>query len=126
MRAGWIVLGGLLLVVTMAGGPSADDASPAADASAPGAPPSPVPSLLLSIRVRALGIETAPAPELSSSLGLETVKAPTGAGTSRMPSTTTELARGVYLTVMPVCLPGVDEVGFPPAARRRTQPVRRQ
>lgn len=121
MKVGWLV-GAAILCVTVLGGVAhaGSDTAPAPSAT----PASPVPSLVLSIRARALGLETASLPELSNSLGLETVKAPTGAGSSRMPSATTELAPGVYLTVMPSCLPGVDDVGLPPAVQRRAQPLR--
>jgi hypothetical protein len=43
------------------------------------------------------------------------VKAPTGAGSDRWP--TGELAKGVYISVMPACIPGVDEP-LGPAPRR--------
>ena len=77
-------------------------------------PPAP---LDLSIRSRALGVETG-APTLDT-LGLGPAKAPTGAGSTRAPSTTTEIGRGVYLTVSPTCYPGEDNL-FP--ARRSIRP----
>jgi hypothetical protein len=120
MRGSWTVPVGLLLALGLVGPAGAQDTSPAVDGSASGGPASP---LLLSIRARALGVEMAPLPQPSDSLGLERVTAPTGAGTSRMPSARTEIAPGVYMTVMPACLPGVDELGVP--MRRATAPVRR-
>jgi hypothetical protein len=75
----------------------------------------------LSIRARGLGI--APLTPTIENLGLETVKAPTGAGSIRMPRMTEEIAPGVYFTVAPTCLPGEDiPMGrrtVPPATRRR-------
>jgi hypothetical protein len=121
MRGSWTVPVGLLLAVGLVGAAGAEDTAPAVDGSASGGPPAS--ALLLSIRARALGVEMAPLPQPSDSLGLERVTAPTGAGTSRMPSARTEIARGVYMTVMPACLPGVDELGLP--MRRPTAPVRR-
>ena len=64
---------------------------------------------MLSIRALSLG-QTAfpPAPEV------ERVTAPTGAGSTRWP--TGEIAKGVYISVMPACIPGVDEPLGPSAA----------
>ena len=123
MRARWF-LGAAVLGVTVLGGlaHAGNDAAPA-----PGAGPEPsVSSMVLTIRARALGLETAPIGEPSNSLGLEPAKAPTGAGSIRMPSATTEVARGVYLTVMPSCQPGVDDLGLSAPVRRRAQPLRSQ
>jgi hypothetical protein len=73
-------------------------------------------ALILSIRARALGVIL----EAPSGSEVERMTAPTGEGTSRMPSATTEIARGVYLTVRPACIPGVDEPPFlPPHPFRR-------
>jgi hypothetical protein len=79
-------------------------------------------TLLLSIRARALGLIQDTAPDD----GLEPMRAPTGEGRSQMPSATTEIARGVYLTVMPACLPGVDEPLLPSPYGRRTVPPSRR
>jgi hypothetical protein len=108
---GAAVLGGLLL----AGGP-AHAADPARERPAAASPET---SLILSIRARALGVLT-DAPDGAT---FERVKAPTGEGTSRMPSATTEVGRGVYVSVMPACIPGVDEPAFPQPYRR---PLRRR
>jgi hypothetical protein len=80
------------------------------DAPAPG-------SLDLSIRARSLGL--VPGATGDTTLGLGTMRAPTGAGTTRWPSS--ELAPGVYLQVAPACLPGEDPFSSrrPPPARRR-------
>jgi hypothetical protein len=74
------------------------------------------PTLDMSMRGEALGMEVRP-PTLDT-LGLGPVRAPTGSGSVRAPSATTEIGRGVYLTVSPSCIPGVDEPLFP--ARRPT------
>jgi hypothetical protein len=102
--AGMVFLGG----VAQAGN------DPTAAAGAPAAPGTPSPAselpLVLSIRALSIGPPTFPqAPEV------ERVTAPTGAGTTRWP--TGEIARGVYLHVSPVCIPGVDEP-FEPSGRR--------
>jgi len=81
-------------------------------------------ALILSIRAHALGlVQESPLPQDTRLPGLERMRAPTGEGTSRMPSATTEVARGVYITVMPACIPGVDEPLLPPPYRA---PVRRR
>ncbi len=120
MRGGWLVAASALAGVLLAG-PAVLEAGPvgAADqASPPAAAPPSDSSLILSIRARALGVVQ------DGPLGEDDrVKAPTGAGSTRMPSSTTEIARGVYLTVMPSCIPGVDEPFLPPV--RRSIPRRR-
>jgi hypothetical protein len=50
---------------------------------------------------------------------VERVTAPTGAGTSQWPAASTHVGRGVYISVTPGCIPGVDEPLWPGAARRR-------
>jgi hypothetical protein len=107
-----LVLGALLFAGTAYGG---DDAVP------PGAAPAGRDATLdISIRARTLGIgpDTLPAP----SLDLEAQRAPTGAGSLRWPSETMEVARGVYVHVMPRCIPGVDDF---PALPGRRSPARR-
>ena len=81
----------------------------------------PGPRLDLSIRARALGVTSEPWTE--SSLGLEPQKAPTGAGSTRMPSATAEIGRGIYIGLMPACVPGVDDFRVP--APRPGRPTRR-
>jgi hypothetical protein len=90
----------------------------------PAGQPDPAPAtaggLDLSIRSRGLGITSEP--PTGTNFGVETARPRTGAGTTRWPSAVTELAPGVYLTVEPACIPGVDEPLFPvrrPASRRR-------
>ena len=65
--------------------------------------------LVLSIRALSVG----QTPFAADTGELERVKAPTGAGTSRWPSATTAVGRGVYISVMPACIPGVDEPLLP-------------
>ena len=98
---------------------AASGIDPAAPASPPASQPPAPGGLDLSIRARALGI--VPVPQPSDALGLEPMRAPTGAGTTRMPSATTELAPGVYLSVTPACGPE-DDFRFP----RRSVPNRRR
>jgi hypothetical protein len=90
-------------------------------AAPPGQSSDPGERLDLSIRARGLGI--GPMTPTIENLGLETAKAPTGAGSLRMPSTTEEIAPGVYFTVAPTCLPGEDlplgRRNVPPPTRRR-------
>ncbi len=78
------------------------------------APSAPAPgdlSLVLSIRALAIG----PTPFEAGS-EMERVKAPTGEGSTRWP--TGEIAKGVYISVTPACIPGVDEP-FGPTRRAR-------
>jgi len=92
-------------------------------AAAPGTEPAPLLSpevtapggLDLSIRARALGI--APEPPGGATLGLEPMKAPTGAGSTRWPRPVTELGKGVYISVDPLCLPG-DQIPLRRSPRR--------
>ena len=82
--------------------------------------PSPESELPLALSIRALSLGQ---PSFIDSGDVERVRAPTGAGTSRWPSATTPIGRGVYLNVMPACIPGVDEPLLPrpqrPGVRRR-------
>jgi hypothetical protein len=99
-------------------------ASAGAAVAAPGTEPAPlIPpdaassgGLDLSVRARALGV--APDPHAASSLGLEPMKAPTGAGSSHWPRPVTELSRGVYISVDPLCLPGADPLPVRRTPRR--------
>jgi hypothetical protein len=92
-----------------------------AAAAPPGQATDPGERLDLSIRARGLGIS--PMTPTIENLGLESAKAPTGAGSLRMPSTTEEIAPGVYFTVAPTCLSGEDlplgRRNVPPPTRRR-------
>jgi hypothetical protein len=60
----------------------------------------------LSVRARALGL--VPEPLEIGSLGLETVRAPTGVGTTRMPQATTRSGPGLLIGVI-VCEPDGSE-----------------
>ena len=96
-------------------------------AAPPGGPPEVVPgqssatevpaagSLDLAIRAQALGLT--PATVGDPTLGLGTMRAPTGAGTTRWPSA--EVAPGLYMGA-PTCLPGEDSFSLrrPPSRRR--------
>ena len=110
-----------VLGVTLLGG-VAQAGSPAAPESAVPAPaaPSPASELPLVLSIRALSLGQTALPDASSEV--ERVKAPTGAGSSRWP--TNEVAKGVYISVMPACIPGVDEPLGP--ATRRNAPARRR
>lgn len=96
---------------------SGDDASSTREGTV-GTPGS---RLDLSIRARALGVTSEP--WTGSSLDLEPQKAPTGAGSTRMPSATAEIGRGIYIGLMPACVPGVDDFRVP--SRRPGRPARR-
>ena len=111
----WQVWTAVALGVTLLGGVAQAGSDPAVSAGGLAAPSTPSPAselpLVLSIRALSIGQTTFPqAPEV------ERVTAPTGAGTTRWP--TGEIAKGVYLHVSPVCIPGVDEpLGGPPNRR---------
>ena len=113
----------LLGVVILVYPAHAGDDSSVKPTTAPGLPsgkPGTQGSLDLSIRAQALGI-LAP-PRDADRLGIEAERAPTGAGTTRMPQAVTELRPGLYLSVMPACVPGYDDF---PVPRRRGAPPRR-
>jgi hypothetical protein len=119
MRREWIFLAALLAAVLW-GGPAYAGSEPAAtpsttpSANAPAQGDAP---LLLSIR--AMSLSQTPFGDTGD---MDRVKASNGAGTNRWPNASTPLARGVYITVMPACIPGVDEPLFPasrPSAARR-------
>jgi len=104
MRKPWLCALALLALTLLGGlahagsGPTTQEGLlPAPSAAGPGELP-----LIMSIRALSLGQTLFPAPA-----EMERVKAPTGAGTSRWP--TGEVGRGVYISVMPACIPGVDE-----------------
>ena len=84
------------------------------DSSAAGAS-----TLDLSLRARSLGL--VPAPSDGTNLGVETMRAPSGAGQDRMGPARQEVAPGVFLYVDPNCVPGEDPF-FP---RRPGLPRRR-
>ena len=69
----------------------------------------------LVLSIRALSLQ-APLTQTGNA-DVERVQAPTGAGTSQWPSASTPLGRGVYLSVMPACIPGVDEPLWPGTQR---------
>jgi hypothetical protein len=101
---------GVAVVASAAPGPGATEST-----AAPSAPGS---SLDLSVRARSLGL--VPTPQDGTNLGIETMRAPTGAGRDRMPPARQEVAPGVFLYVDPNCLPG-EEPFFPsrPGSLRR-------
>jgi hypothetical protein len=112
-----IVAGALVGGVAYAG---SDPATTAGVLPTPSAPASDDLSLVLSIRALAVG----PVPlTMGTGTEMERIKAPTGAGTTRWP--TGEIAKGVYISVMPACIPGVDEPAGPPL-HRRALPARRR
>lgn len=110
-----------LLSVALLGGAAYAGSDPAAVEGTVPAPSAPTPGALpLVLSIRALSIGETPFAETGT---MERVRASTGAGSSRWPSATTSIGNGVYLSVMPGCIPGVDEPYWPgghrPGARRR-------
>ncbi|HEX2499952.1 MAG TPA: hypothetical protein VHO73_00745 [Methylomirabilota bacterium] len=115
MRRHWPFVGGLVAAVLLGGVVAYAGNDPTTTQGALPAPGQGDVPLVLSIRALSLG-QTQFAPDTGE---LERVKAPTGAGTSRWPSATTAVGRGVYISVMPACIPGVDEPFLPGPRRRR-------
>ena len=120
MRRQWL-FAPVLLAATLVGGAAYAGSDPTTAQGAlptPSAPGQGEMPLVLSIRALSLGQTP-----LAESGDMERVRASTGAGTSRWPSATTPIARGVYISVMPACIPGVDEPLWPgaqrPGVRRR-------
>lgn len=111
----------MFLAAALLGGVAHAGSDPTTAAGTLPAPGTPSPEselpLVLSIRALSLG-----QPAFPTTTEVERVKAPTGAGSTRWP--TGEIAKGVYISVMPACIPGVDEPLGPPyrragSARRR-------
>ena len=116
MRRPWWVGVGLLTAVLAAGSAYADSPPATSEGTvpAPGTQPEGEVPLALSIRALSLG-----QPSLTDTGDMERVRASTGAGTSRWPSASTQVGRGVYISVMPACIPGIDEPLRPATPRRR-------
>jgi hypothetical protein len=81
---------------------------------APSAAPTGDLPLVLSIRALSVGPTT-----FTDGGDTERIRTSNGAGTSRWPSASTPVGRGVYISVMPTCVPGVDEPLWPGPSRRR-------
>ena len=109
MRKRWL-FAVLLVAPVLVGGVALADSDPTTSPTARTQADVP---LVLSIRALSL---QAPLAE-TGNVDVERVKAPTGSGTSRWPSASTPLGRGVYLSVMPACIPGVDEPLWPGTQR---------
>jgi hypothetical protein len=116
MRRPWLLVA-VLLGATLLGGAAAYAGSdPVAVQGTVPAPSAPIQSEVpLVLSIRALSLGQTPFTETGQ---VERVRASTGAGTSRWPEATTSLGRGVYISVMPGCIPGVDEP-LRSGARRR-------
>ena len=117
MRRHWL-FGVLAVPAVLMGGTAYADSDPTAAPRAVAAPGAPGPGELpLVMSIRALSLGQTPFTETGE---MERVKAPTGAGTSRWPSAATPIGRGVYISVMPACIPGVDEPLWPGTRRGGT------
>jgi len=114
MRRGWIFLTVFVAAGLWAGATYADS-DPAVPTNAPPAASAPAQGPLpLALSIRALSLS----PTLTGDTGdLDRVKSTNGGGTNHWPSNSTPLARGVYISVSPSCIPGVDEPFFPGAQR---------
>jgi hypothetical protein len=115
MRRRWVFLP-VLLAATLWGGALYAGSEPAATPSTPptaSAPPAQgeLP-LVLSIRAMSLNPTT-----LGDTGDIDRVKQQNGGGTTRWPSPNTPIARGVYFSMSPSCIPGVDEPFFPGTQR---------
>ena len=115
----WSILAVLLGAALWAGRADAGS-EPAATtpASTPGTPPATSPPaqgplpLILSIREMSMS-----GASLVDTGDLDKVKSTNGSGTSSWPSPNVPVARGVYFSFSPSCIPGVDEPYFPGAQR---------
>src|SRR5262245_46295759 len=115
MRRLWWLGVGLLSVVVVAGQAYAGN-PPATEGTgtAPADETQGQVPMALSIRALSLG-----QPAFTDTGDLERVRASSGSGTSRWPAASTQIGRGVYISVMPGCIPGVDEPLLPGNSRRR-------
>jgi hypothetical protein len=108
-----IALGFATLLVGGPGYAGSDPATTQGTLPAPVGAPAPDAPLVLSIR--SLSVSPMSFTEVGQ---VERVTAPTGSGTSSWPSAATHIGRGVYISVMPGCIPGVDEPLLPSRRRR--------
>ena len=109
-----------IVAAALVGGVAYAGSDPATTAGALPTPSAPGPDdLSLVLSIRALAVAPVPLTMGTGGSEMERVKAPTGAGSTRWP--TGEIAKGVYISVMPACIPGVDEPLGPTrrATRRR-------
>jgi hypothetical protein len=115
MRRLWLAAAVTLATVLM-GGPVYAGSDPAAQSTvpAPTTVPQPETPLVLSIRALSVGPTT-----FTDTGEVERVKASNGSGTSTWPPAATRIGNGVYISVMPGCIPGVDEPSSLGARRRR-------
>jgi hypothetical protein len=110
MRRQWLFVA-VLLAVALLGGAAYAGSDPTAVQGTVPAPTAPIQAELpLVLSIRALSLGQTPFAETGE---MERVRASTGAGTSRWPSATTSVGRGLYISVMPGCIPGVDEPLLP-------------
>lgn len=111
-----------VLAVSMAGRPGSAAEEPG-PGTIPVTPGSPQGRLDLSIRAVGSGLET-PVRSSDATGGSEIERIPPslGTGSSRWPSRTSEVVPRVHVSVMPMCVPGVDE---PPLPGRRVRAPRR-
>lgn len=114
----WLVAAVVLSTLGVAGPlyAGSDPATTQGTLPAPATGTQPEAPLVLSIRALSVGPTT-----FTDTGDLERVRASTGAGSSKWPPASTQVGRGVYLSVMPGCIPGVDEPYLPGqrAGRRR-------
>jgi hypothetical protein len=116
MRRQWMSVAVLFGVTLLAGATHAGSDPVAVEGTVP-APSAPNQGQLpLVLSIRALSVSDTPFTETGE---LGRVRASTGAGTSTWPAATTSVGRGVYISVMPGCIPGVDEPYWPGSQRRR-------
>ncbi len=116
MTQKWLAIAvglGALLV----SGPSYAGSDPAtAQGTLPPPVAAPTPDTPMVLSIRSLSVSPM---NFTDGGQVERVTAPTGAGTSRWPAASTRIGNGVYISVTPGCIPGVDEPLWPGAARRR-------
>ena len=127
MRWGWGVLAVLLGVALWAGGahagsdPAAATAPTATPSTSPAASPPAQGPLPLILSIREMSMSGTPFGDTGD---LDKVKPTNGGGTSSWPRPNTPIARGVYFSFSPSCIPGVDEP-FVPGAQRPSAARRR-
>jgi hypothetical protein len=121
MRRGSVLLIVLLAAALWAGpvraGSDPATTTPGVTPTTPAAAPAPAQGqvpLILSIREMALS-----ATRVGDTGDMDRVRSTNGSGTSSWPSPNTPIARGVYFSFSPSCIPGVDEPLVPQRARRR-------
>ena len=110
MRSVWLAVAVVAITLGVAGSLYAGSDPTTTQGTLPPPATGAQPEVPLVLSIRALSVGK---PTFTDTGDLERVRASTGAGTSTWPPASTQVGRGVYISVMPGCIPGVDEPYLP-------------